>query len=182
VSSASAGLGERRCIRRFRRWSQAVALVARLSVEFGGSPAALTRIGLSSSEVSRFSKNLPSGIARQQEPEPDPLGRVRDVELSQRSAQLPSERCTRRKKLPSMDLRLHLAGRRHGCKRLRRRAAIDQGHVLVGPRPVCGHLDDCTSMTRSPTNGEKPVVSRSITANSASGFVLLLTPKERLGS
>ena len=31
----------------FRGWSQAVALVARLSVEFGGSPAALTHIGLS---------------------------------------------------------------------------------------------------------------------------------------
>jgi hypothetical protein len=31
----------------FRAWSQAVALIARLSVEFGGSPAALTHIGLS---------------------------------------------------------------------------------------------------------------------------------------
>jgi hypothetical protein len=29
----------------FGGWSQAVALVARLSVEFGGSPAALTHIG-----------------------------------------------------------------------------------------------------------------------------------------
>jgi phage terminase small subunit len=31
----------------FRAWSQAIALVARLSAEFGGSPAALTHIGLS---------------------------------------------------------------------------------------------------------------------------------------
>lgn len=38
--------------------------MARLSVEFGGSPAALTRIGRRSSEVSLFSKNLPSGTGR----------------------------------------------------------------------------------------------------------------------
>jgi phage terminase small subunit len=31
----------------FRAWSQAVALIARLAAEFGGSPAALTHIGLS---------------------------------------------------------------------------------------------------------------------------------------
>jgi hypothetical protein len=61
---------------------------------------------------------------------------------------------------------------------------VDQGHVLVGPRPVCGHLRmTATSMIRSPPSGEKPEVSKSTMANSASGFVWRSPlPKERLGS
>jgi hypothetical protein len=42
----------------FRAWSQAVALVARLSAEFGGSPAALTHIGLTELRAKSLQQEL----------------------------------------------------------------------------------------------------------------------------